>query len=99
MNILQGLSAPETFCVTLNHTAAINPHKILGRFNYAHPVFTIEGIAAQQRWSEVNSAPTWFCGAYWHNGFHEDGVRSALRVAESIKAAAAGKIDTLVTAA
>ena len=85
MNILQGLDAPETFCVTLNNTGAINPHKILGRFNYSHPVFSLPGIAAQQRWDEINgSQNTWYCGAYWHNGFHEDGVVSALRVAEGI---------------
>jgi predicted NAD/FAD-binding protein len=85
MNILQGITAPETFCVTLNNTAAINPVKILGRFNYDHPVFSIGGIAAQQRWQEINGQRnTWFCGAYWHNGFHEDGVVSALRVAEAL---------------
>ena len=44
MNILQGLDAPETFCVTLNDTASINPHRILGRFNYAHPQFTLAGM-------------------------------------------------------
>lgn len=85
MNILQGITAPETFCVTLNNTDEINPHKILGRFNYDHPVFSIEGIAAQQRWEEINGyRNTWFCGAYWQNGFHEDGVVSALRVARGI---------------
>ena len=84
MNILQGLSAPETFCVTLNDRAAINPNKILGQFDYAHPVFTLPGIAAQERWQEINSGNTWFCGAYWRNGFHEDGVYSALRVANGI---------------
>jgi predicted NAD/FAD-binding protein len=90
MNILQGLDAPETFCVTLNNTAAINPHKILGRFNYSHPVFSLEGIAAQGRWAEINGANnTWYCGAYWENGFHEDGVVSALRVAEGISASGA----------
>jgi predicted NAD/FAD-binding protein len=88
MNILQGLSAPETFCVTLNHSEAINPHKILGRFRYAHPVFSRAGIAAQQRWGEINGTRrTWFCGAYWRNGFHEDGVVSARRVAEAIAGA------------
>ncbi len=85
MNILQGLEAPETFCVTLNHTQAINPAKILGRFTYDHPVFSLDGIAAQQRWQEINQDNTWFCGAYWHNGFHEDGVSSALRVAQGIR--------------
>lgn len=85
MNILQGIEAPETFCVTLNDTAAINPHKILGQFSYDHPVFSIAGMAAQERWQEINGVnDTWFCGAYWHNGFHEDGVVSALRVANSI---------------
>jgi predicted NAD/FAD-binding protein len=87
MNILQGIQAPETFCVTLNNTDAINPHKILGRFNYAHPVFSLPGIEAQQRWADINGAMnTWFCGAYWHNGFHEDGVVSALRVANALGA-------------
>lgn len=85
MNILQGLQAPETFCVTLNDTRAINPNRILGTFNYAHPVFSLAGVAAQGRWSEINGQRnTWYCGAYWHNGFHEDGVTSALRVADAI---------------
>jgi predicted NAD/FAD-binding protein len=86
MNILQGIEAPETFCVTLNNTAAINPHKVLGQFKYDHPVFSLEGIAAQQRWGEINGCRnTWYCGAYWHNGFHEDGVTSALRVANALQ--------------
>ena len=89
MNILQGLEAPETFCVTLNDTASINPHRILGRFNYAHPQFTLSGMEAQQRWGDINGQNgTWFCGAYWQNGFHEDGLSSGLRVAESLCAAA-----------
>ena len=88
MNILQGLNAPETFCVTLNDTASINPHRILGRFNYAHPQFTLAGMQAQQRWADINGQHnTWFCGAYWQNGFHEDGLSSGLRVAESLCAA------------
>lgn len=84
MNILQGIESPHTFCVTLNHTDAINPHRILGRFNYSHPIFTLEGMSAQKRWSEINTANTSYCGAYWGNGFHEDGVQSALKVAAAI---------------
>jgi predicted NAD/FAD-binding protein len=85
MNILQGITAPETFCVTLNNTDAINPHKILGTFQYDHPVFSLQSSAAQERWIEINGvADTWFCGAYWKNGFHEDGVVSALRVANAM---------------
>ena len=87
MNILQGLSAPVTFCVTLNTTQSIDPGKILGQFQYAHPVFTLESIAAAERWEEINGVNnTWFCGAYWANGFHEDGVRSGLRVAKALGA-------------
>jgi predicted NAD/FAD-binding protein len=86
MNILQGIKAPETFCVTLNNTDEINPHRILGHFSYDHPVFSRESLAAQQRWGEINGVSnTWYCGAYWHNGFHEDGVVSALRVANAIE--------------
>lgn len=85
MNILQGIRSPETFCVTLNDTDSINPARILGRFNYAHPQFTIEGVKAQERWAEINGVNnTWFCGAYWRNGFHEDGLVSGLRVADGI---------------
>ncbi len=85
MNILQGINAPETFCVTLNDSDAINPLRILGRFNYAHPQFTIGAVKAQTRWHEINGTHnTWFCGAYWHNGFHEDGLRSGLRVADAM---------------
>lgn len=87
MNIPQ---APETFCVTLNDSAAINPYKILGKFNHSHPVFTLEGVRAQERWQEINSGSTWFCGAYWRNGFHEDGVYSGLRVARAIADELAG---------
>ena len=81
MNILQGLAAEETFCVTLNQTNAIAEEKVLGIYHYDHPVFSEQGIKAQSRWSEINGVKnTWFCGAYWRNGFHEDGVWSALRV-------------------
>lgn len=81
MNILQGLTAEETFCVTLNQTNAIAEEAVLGIYHYDHPVFNEQGIHAQTRWKEINGINnTWFCGAYWRNGFHEDGVWSALRV-------------------
>lgn len=79
MNILQGLAAPEEFCVTLNNSDNIDPKKIIKRMRYDHPVFTAESLAAQSRQAEINGANrTFFCGAYWRNGFHEDGVVSAL---------------------
>ena len=85
MNILQRLSSPHTFVVTLNDNDAIDPAKVLGRYRYSHPVFTVAGINAQQRWAEVNGHNrSWYCGAWWANGFHEDGVASALRVAHGL---------------
>lgn len=85
MNILQGIDSETTFCVSLNQTDAIDPAKILGRFSYAHPQFSLGAAAAQARWQELLGANhTFFCGAYWANGFHEDGVMSALRVTEAL---------------
>lgn len=82
MNILQGIEAPETFCVSLNQGEAIDPARLLARFSYAHPQFSLPGLLAQARWEEINAKRhSYFCGAYWGNGFHEDGVVSALRVA------------------
>jgi predicted NAD/FAD-binding protein len=79
MNILQGLAAPETFLVTLNDSQAIDPGRVLGRYHYAHPVFTPDAVDAQARHRELNGTlGTYYCGAYWRNGFHEDGVVSAL---------------------
>ncbi|MDQ6607096.1 MAG: FAD-dependent oxidoreductase [Actinomycetota bacterium] len=83
MNRLQSLSAEREFCVTLNRTAEIDPAKVIKVIPYAHPVFTAEGIRAQQRVAEISGQNrTHFCGAYWGWGFHEDGVVSALRVGE-----------------
>ncbi len=85
MNILQNFhDAPETFCVTLNRNRDIAEERIIKRFEYAHPVFTLGAVAAQNRYDEIgNRNRSHFCGAYWFNGFHEDGVRSALRVTEA----------------
>lgn len=83
MNRLQSLDAEREFCVTLNRTEAIDPEQVIRRIRYAHPVYTAEGVAAQERFAEVSGRErVHFCGAYWGWGFHEDGVRSALRVAE-----------------
>lgn len=85
MNILQGITSDQTFCVTLNATDKIDRAKILGEYTYAHPVFTLEAIAAQEKRNCINGVNrTWFCGAYWRNGFHEDGCLSGLQVAEAL---------------
>ena len=79
MNLLQSLDAPVPFLVTLNHGGVIDPAKIIARVDYDHPLFTPQGVAAQARQREINGPlNTYFCGAYWRNGFHEDGVVSAL---------------------
>lgn len=84
MNILQGIDSDTTFCVSLNQTDAIDPATIFGQFSYAHPQFSLAAADAQARWAELLGANhTYFCGAYWANGFHEDGVMSALRVTEA----------------
>lgn len=85
MNRLQGLTAPCELCVTLNYTAAIDPAKILKRITYHHPVFSPEAIAAQQRHGEINgNRRTFYCGAYWGFGFHEDGVKSAMTACRAL---------------
>ena len=81
MNILQGLKSETTFCVTLNQTNQIDPSKVLRKFIYHHPVFNKQSMHAQQQRLDIcGQNNTHFCGAYWYNGFHEDGVRSALDV-------------------
>ena len=86
MNILQNFDeAPETFCVTLNRSQDIDPERVIKCFDYAHPVFTLEAVAAQKRYDEIGGHNrSHFCGAYWFNGFHEDGVSSALRVTRAL---------------
>ena len=87
MNILQrldpALTGDTTFCVTLNNTKDIDPRKELGRYQYYHPQFSPSMVAAQQKRAAIcGQDGMHFCGAYWYNGFHEDGVRSALDVAK-----------------
>ncbi|MCA9034502.1 MAG: FAD-dependent oxidoreductase [Planctomycetaceae bacterium] len=83
MNILQHLATEKTYCVTLNHTEAIRDECVLAEFNYSHPIFTTSRHRLQQRHNELIRANRLsFCGAYWGNGFHEDGVNSALSVCQ-----------------
>jgi predicted NAD/FAD-binding protein len=78
---LQGIDSAHEILVTLNRDDAIRDDRVLARFDYAHPVLDVPAIAAQRRHEELNGARrTWFCGAYWGYGFHEDGVQSALTV-------------------
>jgi predicted NAD/FAD-binding protein len=89
MNLLQGLDAPEPLVVTLNRHAAIDPAKVLRVRQYAHPVYTHASVAARARKAEIQGRRnTWFAGAYWGWGFHEDGMRSAQDVVDGIAAIA-----------
>jgi predicted NAD/FAD-binding protein len=90
MNRLQSIDAPEQFCVTLNNLGGIDTSKIMHKITYHHPVFTHRSVRAQEQHQSVLGANrTYFCGAYWGYGFHEDGVDSALRVAAHFGAALA----------
>lgn len=88
MNILQGLpEGSPLFCVTLNPETSVDEHYVWKRFVYEHPMFNPQSWRAQSRRGEINGHQrSWFCGAYWYNGFHEDGVRSALDVVKGIAA-------------
>jgi uncharacterized protein len=78
MNVLQSLDAPVKFLVTLNRRPEIEPDKILKTITYHHPVYLPAGVAAQKRRGEISGVNnTFYCGAYWRYGFHEDGVVSA----------------------
>ena len=82
MNILQGLETDKQYLVTLNNDQNIDSDKILRRIEYEHPIFSRASVAAQQRQADINCDRTFFCGAYWRNGFHEDGVVSALNAVQ-----------------
>ena len=88
MNILQGLPAGSPlFCVTLNPETPVDERFVLKRFVYEHPLFNPKSWCAQARRGEISGHNrSWFCGAYWYNGFHEDGVRSALDVVHGLAA-------------
>ena len=78
MNILQNLNSDRTILVTLNDSGNINPNKILKKITYEHPLFSIESIEAQNKFELISANNrTSFAGAYWGNGFHEDGIKSA----------------------
>ncbi|WP_411703699.1 NAD(P)/FAD-dependent oxidoreductase [Edaphovirga cremea] len=86
MNILQGLpEGSPLFCVTLNPETPVDARYVWKRFVYQHPLFNPKSWRAQARRHEINGHQrSWYCGAYWYNGFHEDGVRSALDVVQGI---------------
>ena len=83
MNILQSVESERDFLVTLNCPEKVDPQTVIQKITYHHPIFSAGRRSFQNRHSElIGPNRTSFCGAYWGNGFHEDGVASALAVCE-----------------
>lgn len=81
LNRLQRLGAPGPICLTLNPATPIAAKDTLASFDFGHPLYSNKAVAAQGAWSSLHEQDgIAFCGAYWGNGFHEDGVNSALAV-------------------
>ncbi|NNJ90130.1 MAG: NAD(P)-binding protein [Gammaproteobacteria bacterium] len=86
MNRLQNIQAPVNFLVTLNNAETVDPDKVIKELYYEHPLYTEKSVNAQARRHEISGCNrTFYCGAYWGNGFHEDGVVSALKAVEEFK--------------
>ncbi len=88
MNRLQGVSRHENYFVSLNCHERVAPAKVLRRIEYEHPLFNLAAIAAQKELPQLNrlasSQSTYFAGAWFKYGFHEDGFTSALECARAI---------------
>lgn len=85
MNSLQGVSQKKDYFISMNDTGLIDPAKILWEKDYSHPLYTVEGQAAQPRLAELNqNGVTFFCGAYFRHGFHEDGLKAGLDAARAV---------------
>ena len=85
MNRLQALKSSQNYFVSVNHAQRINPQHVLQNFSYSHPVLNQTSIDAQSEFHKISGhSHSYFCGAYWFNGFHEDGVASAVRVCQQL---------------
>lgn len=85
MNILQSLDSRDPFIVSLNRSEDIAAERIIARMRYRHPLHSHASVAAQARRQRINGVDrTWFAGAYWGFGFHEDGLRSGVEVARGL---------------
>ena len=86
MNILQNLKTQQTILVTLNDNGNINPEKVLKKINYDHPLFSLRSVKAQKSYNIISGVNrTGYAGAYWGNGFHEDGISSAYNAIKFFK--------------
>ncbi len=86
LNRLQPLPWRTPVLVSLNPSREPDPAKVLGEFDYSHPVFDAAAIAAQSRLAQIQGRDgTWFCGAWTRYGFHEDGLMSGLAVSAALR--------------
>jgi predicted NAD/FAD-binding protein len=86
MNVLQSLDTRRRYLVSLNLGDAVDPRTVIERYSTSHPVYTPAGVAAQKRHAEISGdRRTFYCGAYWRYGFHEDGVVSGLAALEHFR--------------
>ncbi len=84
MNLLQGLSAQQDYCVTLNRPDPFRPETVIAEMNYHHPLYSFESMATQEKLPQLNGRlKTWYCGSYFGYGFHEDAVRAGVDVASA----------------
>ncbi|MEM9678555.1 MAG: FAD-dependent oxidoreductase [Pseudomonadota bacterium] len=85
MNSLQSLTTREDVFVTLNPPQDMTIENVHGRYDYSHPIFDAAAMQAQREiWSIQGDNRTWYCGAHFGSGFHEDGLQSGLAVAEQL---------------
>ena len=87
LNQLQPLPFTQPVIESLNPVRPIDPDRVLAEFDYSHPVFDQAAIQAQQRVPALQGVHhTWYCGAWTGYGFHEDGLKSGLNVADELLA-------------
>jgi len=88
MNLLQGVSEKTDYFVSINGAEAIDPAKVIRRISYEHPLFDVKATAAQKRLPELNrlsrDQTTYYCGAWFRYGFHEDGFMSAVNLCRDL---------------
>ena len=87
MNRLQGIDDPRPLIVTLNPRQTPRPGSVIDNIVFDHPIFDNAALAAQKAlWPLQGERNTWYCGAYFGSGFHEDGLQAGLAVAEALGA-------------
>ena len=86
INRLQPLPWQQPVVVSLNPSRDPDPQRVIGEYDYAHPVFDAAAIAAQRRLGQIQGrSHLWFAGAWTRYGFHEDGLMSGLAVADGLR--------------